>query len=706
MIDIKNEKIKKINCYDDSIFLLLENGDLYASPSVVNISGINHQEPVSQGAFIKVASKVNDICHGHRGLKYFVSNNQLYRIDQKKETFINEFGQRDKDFIIRQIDFFKDKIVKEVFFGSETSVCHVLTDDMKLYSNSSSNNKDDFYLDANDDIKIKTFSCGQSCNFILSEDGYLYGKGGICTQSNIVLSNNQYYEKSVQEFTKIDFGEKIKLFGTPYYYGRCRTNDLFYNGTVSFTVVVITESGRVLMSSVQKKNSNEKIFAFEEICNLKDCGVEIEKIEYDESGALLHIKNSSDILYIHSYNDQTRFPSYNVQFGNYTIFGAELLRNVKQLCVGDGSYQVTYLTNNNEIFVGCNINLYNYSYEEKYRNVYKQAQIFINDFEGMYNIIGALYWWRGKFELNGETFSPYIIAYTDKNNRFFLATSKDYSRNIDRRGIQTNKPMPNSFDLITFQEVFFREDKKHIFPLRDAYNFTNPFEKVKKWSKGQLNYKQSGKWMLRPPEDADGNRECYLNLETQRWPTMLPGMYIIQGSWDLRADGLTAPNFDFQGQSTAKIKFKTTKPGLVKATINWGSKMRTGIDYMMFTLSNDETPPKFPSCDKYYTLSGDDITRVETIVEKELSEGECWLHMTLYTSSPNGLDFYTTYTFIKDVTLNGQLFIGNLGSSFEPIVFAPDKDWNLDNTWLKMNGTWNGEKKITEIKKGENNVIQ
>lgn len=703
MIDIKNEKIKKINCYDDSIFLLLENGDLYASPCV-NIPG---NQPGNQGAFIKVASKVNDICHGHRCLKYFVSNNQLYRIDQKKETFINEFGQTDKDFIIRQIDFFKDKIVKEVFFSFEASVCHVLTDDMKLYSNSSSNNKDDFYLDANDDIKIKTFSCTQSCNFILSEDGYLYGKGGICTQSNIVLSNNQNYEKSVQEFTKIDFGEKIKLFGTPYYYGRCRTNDLFYKKTVNFSVVVITESGRVLMSSVQKKNDNEKIFAFEEICNLKDCGIEIEKIEYDEAGALLHIKNSSDILYIHSYNDQTRFPSYNVQFGNYTIFGAELLRNVKQLCVGDGSYQVTYLTNNNEIFVGCNINMYNYPYEEKYRNIYKQAQIFINDFEGMYNIIGA-YMGPSKFELNGETFSPRIIAYTDKNNRFFLATSKDYSWKIDRRGFQTNEPMANSFDLITFQEVFFREDKKHIFPLKNVYNFTTP-RKLKElaWKKGIGYTKKNKKWapIILDTEDETGQIEFNLNFETMRYPETLPGMGIRYGSWTLRADGLTQPYFDYPGKGSCFIGFTLDKDGPFEATINYGGRC-SPYDILGFTITESKTPPTNIDTYDFYVSNLQKTKITSHTISKELTKGIYYLHITFLTSNPHGVTFDDSYLYVRDVDLKGNLFIGETDETFEPLIFNPNAVWNVKNTWLRMGNSWNGEKKIIEIKKGENNVIQ
>ena len=422
-------------------------------------------------------------------------------------------------------------------------------------------------------------------------------------------------------------------------------------------------------------------------------------------------------------NSEIYLDKNDILDGENTLYNGAFVFGISYGATYPYDYNIT--TENKVFFENCkiiankekkirsliNFNTYNGS-SNKNIEVYFDKNTEIENIDNILSItLGSYISYRAKMNLHFENgllqnnMDSFYNSFNDKENiSYFDNEGNILINNIEEEDKDEN--LKKSFARIIRKKEFLFGSKKYVFPLRNAYNFTNPFEKVKKWSKGQLNYKQSGKWMLRPPEDADGNRECYLNLETQRWPTMLPGMYIIQGSWDLRADGLTAPNFDFQGQSTAKIKFKTTKPGLVKATINWGSKMRTGIDYMMFTLSNDETPPKFPSCDKYYTLSDDDITRVETIVEKELSEGECWLHMTLYTSSPTGLDFYTTYTFIKDVTLNGQLFIGNLGSSFEPIVFAPDKDWNLDNTWLKMNGTWNGEKKITEIKKGENNVIQ
>lgn len=249
--------------------------------------------------------------------------------------------------------------------------------------------------------------------------------------------------------------------------------------------------------------------------------------------------------------------------------------------------------------------------------------------------------------------------------------------------------------------VVFYGKKYPIFPLRNIYNVCHPKKlKTQIWQSGLSFVKTKGKWeaMFDETLSPDGTKSIFCNLNTQRYPEIPMMWRFTYGSWDIgRADGLTSPTFNYPGQSTVTLKFYTEKQGKVKATLRYGGYMTTS-ERLGITLSNSEEVPSIRgelSADKIMYWSGT-IDENSVQIEKDLPEGVNYVHITLRTDNPNGINYNTTYIYLRSLGLEGFLDFKNNSENEElgNFVFNPNADWNLENTWLKMNGYWNGNKQI------------
>lgn len=259
----------------------------------------------------------------------------------------------------------------------------------------------------------------------------------------------------------------------------------------------------------------------------------------------------------------------------------------------------------------------------------------------------------------------------------------------------------NYFDQYRRIDNIMFKNNNYIFPLRNIYNICHPKKlKTQIWQSGLSFVKTKGKWeaMFDETLSPDGTKSIFCNLNTQRYPEIPMMWRFTYGSWDIgRADGLTSPTFNYPGQSTVTLKFYTEKQGKVKATLRYGGYM-TPSERLGITLSNSEEVPSIRgelSADKIMYWSGT-IDENSVQIEKDLPEGVNYVHITLRTDNPNGINYNTTYIYLRSLGLEGFLDFKNNSENEElgNFVFNPNADWNLENTWLKMNGYWNGNKQI------------
>lgn len=295
--------------------------------------------------------------------------------------------------------------------------------------------------------------------------------------------------------------------------------------------------------------------------------------------------------------------------------------------------------------------------------------------------------------------NPQIIKKED--GYFYTRTVGLVNLTTDKQFKESGLSIYNYFNQYRKIDNIIQANNNYIFPLRNIYNICHPKKlKTQIWQSGLSFVKTKGKWeaMFDETLSPDGTKSIFCNLNTQRYPEIPMMWRFTYGSWDIgRADGLTSPTFNYPGQSTVTLKFYTEKQGKVKATLRYGGYM-TPSERLGITLSNSEEVPSIRgelSADKIMYWSGT-IDENSVQIEKDLPEGVNYVHITLRTDNPNGINYNTTYIYLRSLGLEGFLDFKNNSENEElgNFVFNPNADWNLENTWLKMNGYWNGNKQI------------